>query len=105
MTGQIYHSPLPFEPDHPAFDGHFPGHPIVPGVQLLDRAQRIIEVQCGLTVCGIQAAKFLSPAGPGDVLELKYEVDANLIRFDIHCGAQKVASGQFLLALAAGAGS
>ncbi|MDH4284335.1 MAG: hypothetical protein OEV35_03365 [Gallionellaceae bacterium] len=105
MTGQIYHALLPFELDHPSFDGHFPGRPIVPGVQLLDRAQHIVEMQCGLSVCGIQAAKFLSPAAPGDALELKYEVAANHVCFDIHCGTHKVASGQFLLALAAGSGS
>jgi len=29
--------------DHPAYAGHFPGQPILPGVVLLDAAQRLIE--------------------------------------------------------------
>lgn len=103
MTGQTYRIALPFEPDHPSFAGHFPGRPIVPGVQLLDRAQHIVETQCGCTIHGIQAAKFLSPAVPHDALELEYEVAASHVRFDIRCGARKVASGQFLLAAGADA--
>ena len=29
--------------DHPSLPGHFPGHPIVPGVVLLDRVLEAIE--------------------------------------------------------------
>lgn len=97
MTADAHRFTLSFAPDHPAFAGHFPGNPIVPGVQLLDRAQRVIEAQCGLCISGIQAAKFLSPASPGDMLELEYETTTSLARFEIRCGARKVASGQFLL--------
>lgn len=87
--------PLPFEPDHPAFAGHFPGRPIIPGVQLLDRAQRIIEAQCGLVLGGLQSAKFLSPAGPGDALELEYAAAGSQVKFEIRCGERRIASGQF----------
>ncbi len=90
--------PLPFESDHPAFAGHFPGRPIVPGVQLLDRTQRIVESQYGLTLAGLQVAKFLSPAGPNDALELEYEVAENHVRFEIRCGTRRIATGKFLVA-------
>jgi len=89
--------PLPFESDHPAFPGHFPGHPIIPGVQLLDRAQHIIEAQCQIVLCGLRVAKFLSPAVPGDALELEYAVAGNKVRFEICCGTRKIATGEFLV--------
>ena len=62
-------------PDHPAFAGHFPGAPIVPGVVLLDAAMyAALQTQRSSTsgdvdnaspVCQISSAKFLSPVGPG----------------------------------------
>lgn len=88
---------LPFESDHPAFSGHFPGQPIVPGVQLLDRAQHVIEAQCQIGLCGLQVAKFLSPAIPGDALELEYAVAGNKVRFEIRCGTRRIATGEFLV--------
>lgn len=96
MTNEPCRTPLPFAPDHPVFAGHFPGNPIIPGVQLLDRAKHIIETQCGVLLCGIQAAKFLSPAGPGKALELEYRLAEKQIAFEIRCGERKIASGQFL---------
>ena len=89
---------LPFEPDHPVFPGHFPGRPIIPGVQLLDRVQRLVEAQHGLVLGGLQMAKFLSPAGPGDALELEYQVSDSQVRFEIRCGVRPIASGQFIVA-------
>ncbi len=82
-----------FEADHPAFAGHFPGHPIVPGVLLLDRAQRIATIECG--ECELRMAKFLSPAGPGEILELEYSVENGSMKFEIRCGVRRIATGQF----------
>ena len=87
-----------FEPNHPAFAGHFPGRPIIPGVQLLDRVQRLVEAQHGLVLGGLQMAKFLSPAGPADALELEYRVADSRVLFEIRCGARRIASGQFIVA-------
>lgn len=94
---------LTVEPNHPVFSGHFPGRPIVPGVLLLDRALRQIGAQTGLALAGIPAAKFLSPAVPGDTLELEYEVAESVVRFEIRCGVRKVASGRFHIATDAAA--
>ena len=56
--------------DHPAFAGHFPGHPIVPGVVLLDRAVQMAQRLRGGPLAGWQVTqvKFLSPCGPDDEL-------------------------------------
>lgn len=89
---------LPFASDHPAFVGHFPGHPIVPGVLLLDWAQRAIELAIGSNLNELTEAKFRSPAAPGDALELDYEVADSRVRFEIRCGARRIANGRFLLA-------
>lgn len=86
-----------FAPTHPALAGHFPGRPIVPGVLLLDAVQEAIEAG-GLTLAGIAAAKFLSPAVPDEPLSVDYESDGSTVRFEIGCGERKVASGRFLLA-------
>lgn len=88
---------LPFLGAHPALAGHFPNRPIVPGVVLLDVAQRCIETATGRRVSGILAAKFLSPAGPADTLWLDYDMAATRIRFDIRADARKIATGSFTL--------
>lgn len=89
---------LACDPDHPAFAGHFPDRPLVPGVLLLDWAQHAVESASGLTLAGVAAAKFLSPALPGDALTVVYEVDDQAVRFEVRCGARAVASGRFLVA-------
>lgn len=95
--------PLPFATDHPAFVGHFPGHPIVPGALLLDWAQRAIELNIGMVLNQLTEAKFRSPATPIDVLELDYEVAESVVRFEIRCGVRRIANGRFLIATSAAA--
>jgi 3-hydroxymyristoyl/3-hydroxydecanoyl-(acyl carrier protein) dehydratase len=89
---------LPIAADHPAYAGHFPGRPILPGVVLLDQAQRVLEQACGVTVTGLAQAKFLSPCLPGDDLQLDYECSGTALRFEIRCGQRRVANGRFTLA-------
>ncbi|WP_434514614.1 hypothetical protein AB6Q56_19120 [Dechloromonas sp. ARDL1] len=56
--------------DHPAFPGHFPGRPIVPGVVLLDRAILFAEEMLGRPGLAWQIgnAKFFSPVAPEEAL-------------------------------------
>lgn len=86
---------LPSLAQHPALPGHFPGRPIVPGVVLLDLAQSAIEKATGCRVTGVAMAKFLSPAGPADVLRLQYEQANAAVRFEISAAGRKIASGRF----------
>ena len=85
--------------DHPAFAGHFPGTPILPGVVLLDVALHIIANSSGiaLDLCEISSVKFLSPARPGDELLIQHTVSASgTIRFDIVADTRKIASGNIV---------
>jgi 3-hydroxyacyl-[acyl-carrier-protein] dehydratase len=85
--------------DHPAFAGHFPGTPILPGVVLLDLALQIIADSSGVALerCEISSVKFLSPARPGDELLIQHSVTASgTIRFDILTDRGKIASGSIV---------
>lgn len=95
--------PLIIAADHPAFAGHFPGHPLAPGVLLLDLAQRAIERMEQVRLVGIAAAKFLSPVVPGECPQLRYQVSNSQVSFTICVGDRVAAKGQFLLATAEGA--
>jgi len=82
--------------DHPAFAGHFPGTPILPGVLLLDFVLHAITAATGISLefCEIGSVKFLSPACPGDELMIRHILTASgTIRFDIVAGLRKIASG------------
>ncbi len=82
--------------DHPALPGHFPGHPIVPGVVLLDRAIDAIGTALNrpFATWKLSSAKFLSPAAPGETLDLAWDAAASgAIRFTLRAGARDVASG------------
>jgi len=82
--------------DHPAFAGHFPGHPILPGVVLLGWAARTLAAATGQPAlpCEVAAAKFLRPVGPGAVLTIRHTRQANdAWRFEIFGELGPVASG------------
>ncbi|HCN87874.1 MAG TPA: hypothetical protein DIT28_01670 [Oxalobacteraceae bacterium] len=94
-TGQTGSAQLVIAADHPAFAGHFPGRPIVPGVVLLDEALHAIGAAFGADPCAwqISAVKFLHPVGPGEPVSVSYAMSGNAIRFDIASGERTVATG------------
>ncbi len=83
-------------PDHPAMAGHFPGHPVVPGVVLLDHAIILIGAALAqpLEIFQIGSVKFLSPVSPGEPVTLTHETDARgTIHFTLDANGRDVASG------------
>lgn len=87
---------LPIPADHPAFAGHFPGMPIVPGVVLLDEALYAIGKALGmdLSACQVSTVKFLSPVRPGDAVQVSFDALASgTIKFDIASGERRIATG------------
>ena len=86
--------------DHPAFDGHFPGRPILPGVALLAAVLEAVAVEPRLaesigTAPRLAVVKFLAPVGPGTSLAISFRVGASALDWQIDDdSARAVASGR-----------
>ena len=89
-------SALRIAADHPAYAGHFPGHPILPGVALLSEAMHAVMQATGRHAqhWTLASAKFLQPVTPGMALTLvQTQVDGGAVRFEVRSAAGIVASG------------
>lgn len=89
-------TPLTIAADHPAFAGHFPGAPIVPGVVLLDEAIHAIMADSRLAVTAwqISSVKFLSPLKPCEAVIIEHEQLANgSIKFEVLEGSRQIVTG------------
>jgi 3-hydroxyacyl-[acyl-carrier-protein] dehydratase len=77
--------------DHPAFAGHFPGMPVLPGAALLDAVLHVLEEDLAFNPVEwqISAAKFLEPVRPGDVLVVEHCAEADVIRFALRNTADR----------------
>lgn len=76
--------------NEPFFPGHFPHHPVMPGVMVLEalaQAAAILAFKSGerlpdehsvVYFLGIDQARFKSPVGPGDQLTLHARIDRHL---------------------------
>lgn len=80
-------------PDHPAFAGHFPGHPVLPGVVLLALVMEALGDKAG-SAARIENAKFLSPVLPGATLTLALTEQGRGHAFELRQGDTTVARGQ-----------
>lgn len=91
---------LPIAADHPAFAGHFPGQPLLPGVSLL--AEVLEAVMCEPALMAsvgpaprLAAVKFLAPVRPGSVLSVQLDDSSGAVRFEVRNAQTLVASGNF----------
>ncbi|MFL6604040.1 MAG: hypothetical protein ACJ8R9_22305 [Steroidobacteraceae bacterium] len=83
-------TPLPMAANHPAYSGHFPGQPVLPGVVLLDATLHALEPR----KWQVSSAKFRSAVRPGEALILEHEMLPNgSVRFAIRTADRAVASG------------
>jgi acyl-coenzyme A synthetase/AMP-(fatty) acid ligase len=84
--------------NHPAFAGHFPGRPIVPGVVLLDEAAGAIARALGIDqACWrLGSVKFIRAVGPGAALRLEWR-QSGAIAFTLTDDDGVVASGSLTL--------
>jgi 3-hydroxymyristoyl/3-hydroxydecanoyl-(acyl carrier protein) dehydratase len=84
---------------HPAFEGHFPGQPVLPGVALLAEVLEAAFGDTALAACVGEAprlpvVKFLAPVRPGATLLIAFRVGARALDWDVRDGERIVASGQ-----------
>lgn len=82
--------------DHPALPGHFPGHPLVPGVVILDQVLQAAG-SSGVSPAGIATAKFTAPLGPDEVAEITLQEQRGRLAFTVQRGETTIASGTLLL--------
>lgn len=86
--------------DHPAFSGHFPGRPMLPGVALVAEAMEVAAADPSLAAAigpapRLSVVKFLHPVGPGDRLQVALTLEARAVAFEIVAGGRIAASGRF----------
>jgi 3-hydroxymyristoyl/3-hydroxydecanoyl-(acyl carrier protein) dehydratase len=82
--------------DHPAFAGHFPGMPILPGAVLLDEALRVLarNLALDLTQWQIASVKFLDSVRPGESLIMEHSTAAHgSVRFTVRVADRTALAG------------
>lgn len=67
--------------DHPSLPGHFPQHPIVPGVLLLDHVLSNLQRATGRRVTGLRQVKFTTTMRPQEQAHARCEVDVERASF------------------------
>ena len=110
MTPVVHTVALAIAADHPAFAGHFPGRPLLPGVALLSAVLEAVLAEPRLAAAvgpapRLSTVKFLAPIGPGAALTVRFMASATGLRFEIADGTRLAASGAFECSFAPGADS
>jgi len=104
--------------NEPFFPGHFPHHPVMPGVMVIEalaQAAAILAFKSGerlpdensvVYFVGIDEARFKSPVGPGDQLMLHARIERRLkgiwkFSTEARVGERLAAEGKMMCALRA----
>jgi 3-hydroxyacyl-[acyl-carrier-protein] dehydratase len=90
------HGPMEISAEHPAFAGHFPKFPVLPGAVLIDAALNAIAAAHALDLrqWHLASVKFLDMVRPGDALSLEHGGPVNgSIRFSIRVADRKAVIG------------
>ena len=91
--------------NEPFFQGHFPGHPVMPGVLIIEAMAQVGGVFAIITdkigpdkvtyFTGIDNARFRRPVFPGDVLRM--ELELSNYRRGLYCFSGKAYVGDVLV--------
>ena len=96
-----YRALFRLEPKSPVLSGHFPGHPILPGIAHLElalRGAREIEGS-GAILRSLRGVRFRQPLAPEDTFELIVLRGAEpaALRFEIRRGETVASSGSLVV--------
>jgi len=72
--------------DHPAMPGHFPGHPLIPAVVIMDRVVVAFESQFNmkLDMFSFPQIKFLVPMFPNNEFDIQFkEIKPGRVDFSV----------------------
>lgn len=66
-----------FDQDFPAFQGHFPGQPVLPAVIQIMAGESVLAALLGrkILLTSVRDAKFFLPLGPGSLVDVFAAVD------------------------------
>lgn len=89
MKGSEFERSFCIDAAHPSLPGHFPSHPLVPGVILLERVADALRDWRGQRLARVIEAKFMAPllASETALLRLSHAggvAPHSRVRFDIH---------------------
>ena len=102
--------------NEPFFPGHFPHHPVMPGVMVIEAlaqaaailafksGERLPDANSVVYFVGIDEARFKSPVGPGDQLMLHARIERRLkgiwkFSTEARVGERLAAEGKIMCAL------
>lgn len=85
--------------DHPALPGHFPGHPVVPGVVVIDHLILALgQTHPDRTCIGVRRMKFLRPLLPDESVEVAFgEAKADSITVKAQVAGEPLVEGRLTL--------
>ncbi|RDS82160.1 hydroxymyristoyl-ACP dehydratase [Dyella monticola] len=88
-----YQRALCIAPEHPCLPGHFPGHPLVPGVVLLEYVAQALRDWRNQRLARVREVKFLASLHPGESADLELMDASDLIRFELRREGNILARG------------
>jgi 3-hydroxyacyl-[acyl-carrier-protein] dehydratase len=80
---------ITFDREHPIFNGHFPGHPVVPGVCMMQILKEVLARHTGekLQIASGDNIKFLSIINPDEHAEVEVNVSFSKVGSDYNIQA------------------
>lgn len=102
--GEQFTTQVDVAADHPSFAGHFPSHPLLPGVVLIAEVVEAVDANpAARALLGptptLELAKFLAPVLPGSKLHVSLRLTGQArqqpgVDFEIQCEGVAVARGR-----------